>query len=107
MSHIGANGAGDKEAAIRRALGDLVVETPSWGYGDAGTRFARFPQASRPRDVFERLEDAGEVQRLTGSAGAVALHFPWDAADDPAALRRYAADLGLAIGAINPNLFQD
>jgi L-rhamnose isomerase/sugar isomerase len=107
MSHIGANGAGDKEAAIRRALGDLVVETPSWGYGDSGTRFATFPQASRPRNVFERLEDAGEVQRLTGSAGAVALHFPWDAVDDPAALRRYAADLGLAIGAVNPNLFQD
>jgi L-rhamnose isomerase/sugar isomerase len=107
MSQMGANVASDQEAAIRLALGGLVVETPSWGYGDSGTRFATFPQANRPRNVFERVEDAAEVHRLTGSAGAVALHFPWDAVDDLAALRRHAADLGVTIGAVNPNLFQD
>ena len=61
----------------------------------------------RPRDVFERLEDAAEVNRLTGAAGAVALHFPWDAVDDLGALRRHAEELGLRIGAVNANLFQD
>ena len=93
--------------AIQRALGAFAVETPSWGYGDSGTRFATFRQPARPRNVFERLDDAAEVHRLTGAAPAVALHFPWDAVDDLGALRRHAADLGLRVGAVNPNLFQD
>jgi L-rhamnose isomerase/sugar isomerase len=85
----------------------LEIETPSWGYGDSGTRFAVFQQAGRPRDVFERIDDAAEVHRLTGTAPAVALHFPWDQVDDLAALKAHAAARGLRIGAVNPNLFQD
>jgi L-rhamnose isomerase/sugar isomerase len=90
-----------------RALAALEIETPSWGYGDSGTRFGTFQQAGRPRDVFERLEDAAEVHKLTGTAPSVALHFPWDHADDLGALRAHAQSLGLRIGAVNPNLFQD
>ncbi len=93
--------------AIERALAALTIETPSWGYGDSGTRFGVFPQAGRPRSVYERIEDAAEVNRLTGSASAVALHFPWDRADDYGALRRHIEDAGLSVGAVNPNLFQD
>jgi L-rhamnose isomerase/sugar isomerase len=88
-------------------LAALEIETPSWGYGDSGTRFATFPQPGRPRDVAERLEDAATVHRLTGTAPAVALHFPWDQTDDVSALRGEAESLGLRIGAVNPNLFQD
>ena len=51
----------DVEARLR----ELVIETPSWGYGDSGTRFGTFPQPGRPRDVFERVDDAAEVHRLT------------------------------------------
>jgi L-rhamnose isomerase/sugar isomerase len=92
---------------VTEQLAALEIETPSWGYGDSGTRFATFRQPGRPRDVFERIDDAAEVHRLTGTAPAVALHFPWDAVDDLGALRRHAADRGLRIGAVNPNLFQD
>jgi L-rhamnose isomerase/sugar isomerase len=99
--------SGRDVAAVERALGALVIETPSWGYGDSGTRFATFQQPGRPRDVFERLDDAAEVHRLTGSAGSVALHFPWDQVDGFGALRRHAEEHGLGIGATNVNLFQD
>ena len=99
--------AGVDVAAVVGALGDLTIETPSWGYGDSGTRFATFPQPGRPRDVFERIDDAAEVHRLTGAAGAVALHFPWDAVDDLDAVREHIAARGLRAGAINPNLFED
>jgi L-rhamnose isomerase/sugar isomerase len=92
---------------IEQALAQLVIETPSWGYGDSGTRFATFQQAGRPRDVFERIDDAAEVHRLTGTAPAVALHFPWDRVDDLGALRAHAEGRRLRIGAVNPNLFQD
>jgi L-rhamnose isomerase/sugar isomerase len=94
-------------ARVEQALAALVVETPSWGYGDSGTRFATFQQPGRPRDVFERIDDAAEVHRLTGTAGAVALHFPWDAVDDLVALRDHIGGHGLGVGAVNPNLFQD
>src|SRR4051794_9379321 len=93
--------------SVEAALAELEIETPSWGYGDSGTRFATFQQAGRPRDVFERLQDAAKVHELTGAAPAVALHFPWDAVDDLGALRAHAEGLGLRIGAVNPNLFQD
>jgi L-rhamnose isomerase/sugar isomerase len=93
--------------AIERALAAFNVETPSWGYGDSGTRFGVFTQPARPRNVYERIEDAAEVNRLTGSAAAVALHFPWDRPDDYGDLRRHIEAAGLRVGAVNPNLFQD
>jgi L-rhamnose isomerase/sugar isomerase len=93
--------------AVEARLRDLVIETPSWGYGDSGTRFGVFPQAGRPRDIRERVDDAAEVHRLTGTAGAVAMHFPWDAVDDYDDLRAYVEERGLRVGAVNPNLFQD
>ena len=92
---------------IERELGSFAVETPSWGYGDSGTRFGAFTQPGRPRDVFERIEDAAEVHRLTGAAPAVALHFPWDSVEDYGTVREHLGALGLRVGAINPNLFQD
>ena len=33
--------------AAESALRSLVIETPSWGYGDSGTRFGVFPQTGR------------------------------------------------------------
>jgi L-rhamnose isomerase/sugar isomerase len=92
---------------LTTAFRALAIETPSWGYGDSGTRFGVFPQAGRPRDVYERIDDAAEVHRLTGTAGAVALHFPWDAVEDYAQLREHIEARGLRVGAVNPNLFQD
>jgi L-rhamnose isomerase/sugar isomerase len=95
------------EMGLEAKLAALVIETPSWGYGDSGTRFGVFPQPGRPRDVFERLEDAAETHRLTGTAGSVALHFPWDGVDDYSELRDAIAANGLRVGAVNPNLFGD
>ena len=42
------------------------VETPSWGYGDTGTRFAVFPQPGVPRNPFEKIADAAETHKHTG-----------------------------------------
>ena len=83
------------------------IETPSWGYGNSGTRFAVFRQPGAARDVHERLADAAQVQALTGLCPSVALHIPWDKVDDYEALKAEAAGLGVEIGAINPNVFQD
>jgi L-rhamnose isomerase/sugar isomerase len=92
---------------IEQALRAQQVETPSWAFGNSGTRFAVFAQPGAPRDPFEKLEDAAEVHRHTGIAPSVALHIPWDRVDDWDALREHAGELGLRLGAINPNLFQE
>jgi L-rhamnose isomerase/sugar isomerase len=57
--------------------------------------------------VFEKIADAAEVHRLTGTAPAVAMHFPWDAVDNLDELSEQLAESGLCAGAVNPNLFQD
>jgi len=92
---------------VERRLRAQRLETPSWGYANSGTRFKVFPRPGVPRTVEEKLADAALVHRLTGVAPSVALHIPWDRVDDWAALRAHAAALGVTIGAINPNLFQD
>src|SRR5256714_952036 len=103
--HLTAQGRALEE--VVRRLKAQRIETPSWGYANSGTRFKVFPQHGVPRSVEEKLADAAQVQRLTGVAPSVALHIPWDRVDDWAALRHYAEGLGLTLGAINPNLFQD
>jgi L-rhamnose isomerase/sugar isomerase len=94
-------------SAVKAALTSQRIETPSWAYGNSGTRFKVFAQAGVPRTPYEKLDDAAQVQAATGAAPSVALHIPWDRVDDYAALAAHAADRGLAIGAINSNVFQD
>ncbi|MCA2213245.1 L-rhamnose isomerase [Jidongwangia harbinensis] len=94
-------------AAVKRALTAQRIETPSWAYANSGTRFKVFAQPGVPRNPREKIADAAMVHRLTGVAPTVALHIPWDAVDDYAELAAYARSLGVGLGAINTNVFQD
>ncbi|MEV2228603.1 L-rhamnose isomerase [Streptomyces phaeochromogenes] len=94
-------------AAVKAALKTQAVETPSWAYGNSGTRFKVFAQPGVPRDPFEKLDDAAKVHEFTGAAPTVALHIPWDRVEDYAALAKHAEERGLKLGAINSNTFQD
>src|ERR1700745_1320355 len=95
------------ENEILARLRELEIETPSWGYGNSGTRFHVYPWPGAARDAWERIADAALVHRLTGGCPTVALHIPGDAVDDYGALRGFAEEKGVRIGAINPNLFGD
>ena len=92
---------------VTNALMALEIETPSWGYGRGGTRFAKFVDGDEPTEVFGKLEEAAKVHELTGIAPSVALHIPWDRIDDYNEILHKAEELKIRIGAINPNLFQD
>lgn len=94
-------------ASVQDRLASQAIEVPSWAYGNSGTRFKVFGTPGTPRTPEEKIADAAVVHRLTGLAPKVALHIPWDRVDDFGALRRYAEDLGVAIGTINSNTFQD
>jgi L-rhamnose isomerase/sugar isomerase len=96
----------DKTKA-KEAIKRLKIETPSWAYGNSGTRFKVFGQPGVPRDPFEKIEDAAQVHKYTGAAPTVALHIPWDKVEDYAKLAKHASDLGVKLGTINSNTFQD
>jgi L-rhamnose isomerase/sugar isomerase len=92
---------------VLQVLESQSIEVPSWAYGNSGTRFKVFSQAGVPRDPFEKLSDAAQVHALTGLAPRVALHIPWDEVDDFGKLTEHATSLGVRIGTINSNTFQD
>ena len=96
----------DLEATLDE-LRQLEIETPSWGYGDSGTRFHVFPWPGAARTVHERIADAALVHRLTGACPSVAIHIPWDRVDDWDELTAFAATEGLRIGVVNGNVFQE
>ena len=92
---------------VKVALKALHIETPSWGYGNMGTRFKVFTEPGAARNVFEKVADAAFIHRLTGVAPSVAINIPWDKTDDWLALRQYAEEMGIKIGSIMPNIWED
>ena len=49
--------------AVKTALRSLEIETPSWAFGNSGTRFKVFAQQGVPRTPQEKVEDAATVHR--------------------------------------------
>jgi L-rhamnose isomerase / sugar isomerase len=93
-----------------KALDSFKIELPSWGFANTGTRFGKFIQNSAATSTAEKIADAGQVNKFTGCCPSVAVHVLWDypngVADVPA-VQKVAAECGVRIGAINPNVFQD
>ena len=97
----------DIERLTARAMA-FRVSIPSWGLGTGGTRFARFPLAGEPRNVYEKLEDCELLFRLVRCTPGISLHLPWDRPDNgphelAAAIRRR----DLQVDSTNSNTFQD
>lgn len=92
---------------VQDQLAAQEIEVPSWAYGNSGTRFKVFSTPGTPRTPEEKIADAAQVHKYTGLAPKVSLHIPWDLVDDFGALRSYAQDLGVGLGTINSNTFQD
>src|SRR4051794_112680 len=92
---------------VKSALRSQQIELPSWAFGNSGTRFKVFGQPGVPRDPYEKIADAAQVHLFTGAAPSVALHIPWDLVEDFAALGKYAEGLGVRLGTVNSNTFQD
>jgi L-rhamnose isomerase/sugar isomerase len=93
--------------STKNALRAQRIETPSWAFGNTGTRFKVFAQPGVPRTPQEKIEDAAQVHAFTGVAPSVAVHIPWDRVDDYGALASHAKSAGVAIGTVNANVFQD
>ena len=93
-----------------KALDSFLVEIPSWGFANTGTRFGKFVQAAAASTIEEKFADSAEVNRLTGVTPTLALHVLWDlpnGLEDVAEVRDLERRYGVRSGSINPNLFQD
>ena len=86
---------------------EFQVAIPSWALGAGGTRFGRFSQPGEPASLEQKIQDVGALHALTGAAGAISLHIPWDIPEDYKGIRELAASLGLVFDAVNSNTFQD
>ncbi|MCC6427689.1 MAG: sugar isomerase [Phycisphaerales bacterium] len=97
------------EQALSDRLDRFQIETPSWGYADTGTRFGKFLQDAAAITIDDKLADAAQVHAITGCCPSIAVHVLWDfpANTIPAAIAAKARSLGIRIGSINPNVFQD
>ncbi|WP_201830100.1 L-rhamnose catabolism isomerase [Microvirga zambiensis] len=93
--------------AVTDQVARFFVAVPSWGVGTGGTRFARFPGAGEPRNIFDKLDDCAVIQQLTRATATVSLHIPWDKVDDPRRLKVHGDALGLGFDAMNSNTFSD
>ena len=97
-------------AKIKNRIKTQQIETPSWGYSNSGTRFGTYKQAGSAVTIEEKVADAAQVHKFTGVAPTVAVHVLWDFPNglaDSKGLASFAESLGVKIGAINPNVFQD
>ena len=93
--------------SVKNALRAQRIETPSWAFGNTGTRFKVFAQPGVPRTPQEKIDDAAQVHAFTGVAPSVAVHIPWDRVHDYGALASHAKSAGVRIGTVNANVFQD
>ena len=99
-----------QEKSIWKALDSFLIEIPSWGFPNTGTRFGKFLQPGAATTVEEKMSDAGQVHRFTGCCPTVAVHVVWDFPGGPASadeVSQLAARNGIRLGAINPTLFED
>lgn len=92
---------------ILSQLSGFQVAIPSWALGAGGTRFGRYGIGGEPANLEDKIQDVGLIHALTGCAGAISLHIPWDIPRDTQAIKDLAAANGLVFDAANSNTFQD
>jgi len=105
------------EQKVKRAVEAVKrfeVEIPSWVFGMfGGGRFGEYSPPGAARNIFEKLDDAAVVHKLTGATPLIATHILWDFSRDgyeadfelARKVKEEARQRGLNLGAINPTYF--
>src|SRR3974390_264075 len=99
-----------QEQVIYRALDSFQIELPSWAFANTGTRFGKFLDPSAATTINEKLQDAAQVNRVTGCCPSVAVHVLWDfpiGVESAGPAAEAARNFGIRIGSVSPNVFQD
>src|SRR6201984_3156436 len=96
--------------SVWKALDNLRIELPSWGFANTGTRFGKFIQLAAASTIEEKFSDAAQVHAVTGACPTLALHVQWDLPNglqDAGKVKELTKKHGVKPGSINPNVFQD
>ncbi len=99
-----------QQETIFRALDTFLIEIPSWGFPNTGTRFGKFAQPAAAVTTAEKLSDAGQVHAFTGCCPTVAVHVAWDFPEglkSAGEVAELASRYGVRLGAVNPTLFEE
>ena len=97
-----------------KAVEEFKVEVPSWVFGNfGGGRFGDYMPPGFARNIFEKLDDAALVNKLTGASEQIATHTLWDFSEDgmvglfdiASEVKKAAESRGLKLGSINPTYF--
>ncbi|MEA3485419.1 MAG: TIM barrel protein, partial [Candidatus Aerophobetes bacterium] len=101
------------EKAVEAVKG-FEVEVPSWIFGVfGGGRFGEYSPPGAARNIFEKLDDASVIHKLTGATPRIATHILWDLSKNgyegdfevARKVKEEARQRGLNLGAINPTYF--
>ncbi|MCS7180528.1 MAG: L-rhamnose isomerase [bacterium] len=93
---------------------NFEVEVPSWVFGNfGGGRFGNYTPPGFARNIYEKIDDASLVHKLTGCTPRIATHILWDFSKDGYEpeyklvedVYNYAKQKGISLGAINPTYF--
>ncbi len=104
----------DRVKAAMEAVKKFRVEVPSWVFGKfGGGRFGGYLPPGPARDIYEKLDDAAVVNKLTGATETVAMHVLWDFSPDgengdynlAKKIGQAAIDRGLRVGSVSPTYF--
>lgn len=93
---------------------NFEIEIPSWVFGSfGGGRFGNYTPPAAARNIYEKIDDASFVHKLTGSTPKIATHILWDFSEDGIEpdykivekVYSYCKEKGISLGAINPTYF--
>lgn len=93
---------------------NFEVEIPSWIFGNfGGGRFGNYTPPGFARNIYEKIDDASFVHKLTGCTPRIATHILWDFSNDGIYpdekivedVYNYSKEKGISLGAINPTYF--
>lgn len=74
------------------AVKKFEVELPTWIFGGfGGGRFGEYSPPGAARNIFEKLDDASFIHKLTGATPRIATHILWDLSKD-----NYEGDIEVA-----------
>ncbi len=93
---------------IEDKMKSMVVELPSWAVGNSGTRYGTFRDKGAAANIWQKIDDCAEIQRVLGICPVMASHVLWDVTEDGeyAPVREYAESKNMTIGTVHPNTFQ-
>ncbi|MBI9070203.1 MAG: L-rhamnose isomerase [Melioribacteraceae bacterium] len=101
------------ENAIK-SVEKFKVEIPSWVFGEfGGGRFGDYMPPGFARNVFEKLDDAAFINKLTDAVSSIATHVLWEFSDDgeTVSLKKTETVLAAAnknnlkLGSVSPTYF--